>query len=94
MSILTKDQVKDVIELYDIKTAQDAHDAVKDMMKDVLERALDTELSNTLGYDKHDHQNKKTANSRNGFYKKQRDQCQKIICFKCYFNISNCNYSL
>jgi len=30
MSILTKDQVKDVIELYDIKTAQDAHEAVKD----------------------------------------------------------------
>ena len=27
MSILTKEQVKDVIELHDIKTAEDAHDA-------------------------------------------------------------------
>jgi putative transposase len=70
MSILTKEQVKDVIELYDIKTAEDAHDAVKDLMKDVLQRTLDAELSNTLGYDKYDTGNKKTANSRNGSYKK------------------------
>ena len=51
MSILNKDQIKDVIELYNIKTVEDAHDAVKDLMKDVLERALEAELSNTLGYD-------------------------------------------
>ncbi len=70
MSILNKDQIKDVIELYNIKTVEDAHDAVKDLMKDVLERALEAELSNTLGYDKHDHQNKRTTNSRNGSYKK------------------------
>ncbi len=70
MSILTKDQVKDVVELYNIKTADDAHDAAKDLLKDVLERVLEAELSNTLGYDKHDHQNKNTTNSRNGFYKK------------------------
>ena len=70
MSILTKEQVKDVVELYDIKTAEDAHDAVKDLMKDVLQRTLDAELSNTLGYDKHDTRNKKTANSWNGSYKK------------------------
>ena len=36
MSILTKEQVKDVVELYDIKTAEDARDAVKDLMKDVI----------------------------------------------------------
>ncbi len=70
MSILNKDQLSDVIELYNIKTVEDAHDAVKDLMKDVLERALDAELSNTPGYDKHDHKNKKTPNSRNGSYKK------------------------
>ena len=70
MSILTKDQVKDVIELYNIKTAKDAHNAVKDLMKDILQGSLDAELSNTLGYDKHDFQNKKTTNSRNGSYTK------------------------
>ena len=71
MSILTKEQVEDVIELYNIKTAGDAHDAVKDLMKDVLQRTLDAELSNTLGYNNHDARNKKTANSRNGSYKKK-----------------------
>ncbi len=70
MAILTKEQVKDVIELYNIKTAQDAHDAVKDLMKDVLQSTLDAELSTMLGYDKHDCRNKKTTNSRNGSYKK------------------------
>lgn len=70
MSVLTKEQVKDVIELYNIKTAQDAHDAVKDLMKDILQKTLDAELSNTLGYEKHDYQSKKTANTRNGSYKK------------------------
>lgn len=71
MSILTKEQVKDVIELYNIKTAQDAHDAVKDLMKDILQRTMEAELTDTLGYDKHDRQNKKTTNSRNGSYKKE-----------------------
>ncbi len=65
MSILNKYQIQDVIALYNIKTVEDAHDAVKDLMKDVLERTLEAELSNTLGYDKHDCQNKKTTNSRN-----------------------------
>lgn len=70
MSILTKEQAKDVIELYNIKTAEDAHEAVKDLMKDILQRTLEAELSNTLGYEKHDIQNKKSSNTRNGSYKK------------------------
>ncbi len=41
--------------MYNIITAQDAHDA---------------ELSAMLGYDKHDIQNKTTTNTRNGSYKK------------------------
>ncbi|MCP4252277.1 MAG: IS256 family transposase, partial [Candidatus Scalindua sp.] len=65
MSILNRDQLKDVIELYNIKTVEDAHDAVKDLMKDVLDRTLDAEPSNTLGYDKHYCEKKKATNSRN-----------------------------
>ena len=37
MAILTKEQVKDVIELYNIKTAQDT---VKNLMKDALQNTL------------------------------------------------------
>ena len=37
MSILTKDQVKGVIELYNIKTAQDT---VKNLMKDAMQNTL------------------------------------------------------
>ena len=40
MSILTKDQVKGVIELYNIKTAEDAHGVLKDLMKEVLQNTL------------------------------------------------------
>ena len=37
MGILTKDQLKDVLELYNIKTTEDAHNAVKDLMREILQ---------------------------------------------------------
>ncbi len=42
MSILTKDQVTEVVELYNIKKADDTHDAAEGMLKDVLVRVLKT----------------------------------------------------
>ncbi len=41
MSILNRDQLKDVIELYNIKTVEDAHDAVKDLMDKRVKSAND-----------------------------------------------------
>jgi len=71
MSVISKSQFKDIVELYDIKTTEDAHSAVKDIMSGILQATLDAELNVSLGYDKHDYQNKKTDNSRNGNYPKK-----------------------
>lgn len=66
MGILTKEQVKEVIKLYGVKTVEDAHNAVKDIFKDVIQNTLEAELDTQLGYGKYDYKNKQTKNSRNG----------------------------
>lgn len=71
MGILSKEQIKDVIQIYGLKEAKDAHFAVKDLMKDVIQGMLEAELDHELGYSKYDYRNKNTNNSRNGSYKKQ-----------------------
>ena len=44
---------------------------LKQLTKQLLERAMQTEMTEHLGYEKHAPANKKTDNSRNGTYKKQ-----------------------
>lgn len=69
--ILNKNQLKDVIREYNLKEGKDVVGAVKDLMKDLLQEMLDEELELELGYSKHDHKNKRTDNSRNGYSKKR-----------------------
>ena len=73
MSRISKKQFREIVELYGIKTTEDAHDAVKDIMGGVLQAAIDAELELTLGYAKHDYENKRTDNSRNGSYPKKAE---------------------
>ncbi len=70
MVILDKNQVKDLIKLYDLKDAKQAQEVIKDLFKDVIQGMLESELENELGYSKHDYRNKATSNSRNGKYSK------------------------
>ena len=44
---------------------------LKQLTKQLLERAMQTEMTEHLGYEKHAPANKQTDNSRNGTYKKQ-----------------------
>lgn len=68
MSILSKDQIKEIIQHYDLKKGEEVHGALKDMFKEVIEDMLEGELEEELGYPKHGQ--RKTANSRNGKSKK------------------------
>jgi putative transposase len=68
--VLKKDFFKDVIIHYGIKDVKDIEFALKDMFKGVIEEALQAELTEDLGYSKHDFRNKNTGNSRNGSSKK------------------------
>ena len=54
------------IEAYDIHTTDDIKEALKDLVGGTIETMMEAELETDLGYAKHDKENKKTSNSRNG----------------------------
>lgn len=62
--------IKQLIAEYQPKTAQDAHDTVKDLLGDMIQGLLEGELEDELGYSKYDYHEKETNNSRNGYSKK------------------------
>ena len=62
--------IKQLIAEYQPKTAQDAHDTVKNLLGDMIQGLLEGELEDELGYSKYDYHEKETDNSRNGYSKK------------------------
>lgn len=64
---VSKEDVKKLIQAYDIKTVGDIQSAMKDLFGKAMQDMLEAELDSSLGYNKHDYQNKETENSRNGF---------------------------
>lgn len=61
-----KEVIKHLFENYEIKTALDVQEALKDMFAGTLEEMLKAELNDHLGYDKHEYVDKGTSNRRNG----------------------------
>ena len=53
MSALNKEQLEHIIEYYDLKKGEDVYGALKDMFKGVIEKMLEAELDEELGYKKH-----------------------------------------
>lgn len=70
MTFFNKEQIHAFLKHYNVKEAKDIENGLKDMFKGVIEEALQAELTEDLGYSKHDFRNKATANSRNGSSKK------------------------
>ncbi len=68
--LFTKQQVRTWLRENNLKTAKSIEDAFTDEIKDVLQEALEEEMTNELGYTKYDWKNKNTSNSRNGHTKK------------------------
>lgn len=65
-SIVPPEVIQSLIKEYNIKSASDIQNALKDLFGETLQNLLEAELSNTLGYEKHDNASKKTQNRRNG----------------------------
>ncbi len=55
-----------LMEEYDLKTAGDVHNALKEVLGDTLEKMLEAELDGHLGYEKNDYAEGITDNRRNG----------------------------
>lgn len=54
---------------YEVKTAKDIQEALKDLLGSTLETMLETELGGHLGYDEYKRSN--NENSRNGYKEKK-----------------------
>lgn len=69
MSEERKKLVQEFLQSGDFKTANDVHDALKDLFKDALQEMLNAELTEHLGYEKNEYSEGKD-NYRNGYSSK------------------------
>lgn len=67
---LPNELLDQLIKEYNIKDTDDIKNMLKDLMGSTIQRMLNSELDDELGYEKYDVQNKETDNSRNGYSKK------------------------
>lgn len=65
MNMLSKDQIKEMIQRYDIKTTDDIKNVFKDMFGEAVQEIMEAELDTDLGYEKDSKENKDTMNRRN-----------------------------
>lgn len=70
MSILTKDQIRELIKEHNIKDVNDIQTMLKSVFGDTIQEMLEAEMDHELGYSKYDYKNKEKSNSRNGYSKK------------------------
>ncbi len=64
---LDRDELKKLLKTKGVKTLEDFNAFMREISKDVVETLLEGELTDHLGYEKHDQKAKATENARNGF---------------------------
>lgn len=68
--LFTREQARAWLRANNLKDGKSIEQAFIGEIKDVLQEALEEEMTNTLGYSRYDWKNKNTDNSRNGHTKK------------------------
>jgi putative transposase len=68
---LPREVTKAFIKEHNIKSIPDIQNALKDLFGETLQELLEAEMDHTLGYEKHDDENKETDNRRNGHSSKK-----------------------
>lgn len=68
--VVRREVLRGFIKDYKLQTAEDVQNALKNVFADTLQEMLEAEMDNTLGYKKHDDENKQTENRRNGHSQK------------------------
>ena len=63
-----KNIIATLIEEYDIKTAEDIQEALKDLLRGIIKSMMEAEMDEHIGYEKY--QRSDTTNYRNGVKKK------------------------
>ena len=70
MDPANKNIVSELIKTYDIKTAKDIQEALKDLLGETLQDMLEAEMNEHLGYEKYS-RDEDVVNSRNGYKSKK-----------------------
>ena len=70
MNPAKKNIVRELIKTYDIKTANDIQEALKDLLWETLQDMLEAEMNEHLGYEKYS-RDEDVENSRNGYKSKK-----------------------
>lgn len=70
MTLFTEEEMERVSQRYNLRTADGIQNAVKELTRTLLQTALESEMEETLGYERYDTKNKATDNARNGYSKK------------------------
>ena len=68
--LVTNEELRQFIKDNNLRTAEDVQFVLKDLFSETLQEMLEAEMDHSLGYTKHDDQNKTTKNRRNGHTKK------------------------
>ena len=71
MSLLTKEQLRELIREKNLVTVQDVHGMLKEMFSDTLQEMLEAELDTELGYPKNGSKPEEIKNRRNGHISKK-----------------------
>lgn len=58
--------IHELVKVGKLKTVEDVEQLIKEFYQVTLEKMLEAELEEELGYSRYDHRNKQTTNSRNG----------------------------
>jgi transposase-like protein len=64
---LDREELKKLLKEKGVKSLDDFNSFMREVSKEVVETLLDGELTDHLGYEKHDQKTKSTDNARNGF---------------------------
>lgn len=62
-----KEMLRALREGYNPQNAEDIQVMLRDLLGDMMQEMLETEMDEQLGYSKYDFKNKDTDNSRNGY---------------------------
>ncbi|WP_454962207.1 transposase [Eggerthia catenaformis] len=76
-----KNIVSELIKTYDIKTAKDIQEALKDLLGETLQDMLESEMNKHFGYEKYTRDDE-GSNYRNGYKTKKADWKFEKICIQ------------
>ncbi len=65
-----REKIRELLQISGVSSMEDIQNLFKETIAEFMEKGLDAELDDELGYSKYDYRNKDTDNSRNGHSKK------------------------